>query len=104
MLWTLRGNNTPIGPMRRPACKSPTAISRQAFRSALRAGVYDEIRAMIPGLVIFDPFNPHRVPVEVMYTIHHETNSAVSGQRHLEGAARAIAAAAYFDFRTGASG
>jgi hypothetical protein len=45
-----------------------------------------------------------RVSVELMYTIHHEADPAVSRQRHLEGAARAIAAAAYFDFRTGASG
>src|SRR5580704_5753006 len=37
------------------ASKSPTAVSRQASRSALRPGAYDETRTMIQGLVIFNP-------------------------------------------------
>jgi hypothetical protein len=41
---------------------------------------------------------------KLMYTIHHEADAALSGRRHLEGAARPIAAAPYFHFGTSASG
>jgi hypothetical protein len=44
------------------------------------------------------------VSLPMMYTIHREADTAVSRRRHLEGAARPLAAAPYFHFRTSASG